>query len=599
MALRVLRLHLDTGVAQTDELPPVVEQDYLGGRGAAVWLLAHELPPNTGPLSRANLLIFSSGPLSGTGLGGTGGLIASTRSPLTGAIAHSWAEGTWGACLRRAGYDLLCADGQCAAWSVVVIDGEQCSLAPAADLLGLDTRATTSALQARYGADASVICIGPAGEAGVAYASIVAEGRFMAEPAGTGAVMANKRLKAIIVRGGAARRPTDPAWANAVVDSIARRASISELAQGIRQYGSNYYLPFVKEWGALTGRNGQEGRAPNLNAITRTTLAQRGKREQFGCEQCLLQCHSRYIRANGEPLAYPELEAVTGFGGRCEMSSADALILANDLCFRLGLDVSATSAALAFMTECQQQGLSRAGTLNWGDDEAILQAITRLGQKQEKRDLLSLGVGEMQEVFFGSAAFAPHVKGLASPALDPRALNELALAIASAPIGGDYRYAMPYEELLPEPPAWLPDEPSHPQAVKGKVPRLIWHERFAAALDAAGFCRRLALLAYQATPAELAELVSATTGHTVTAQDLARIGERIITVERRFLRAHATVSSADKLSSRWREQPLTDGRASGHLPPITDMLAEYYKRHGWDEHGDPTPKRLAELGLAV
>lgn len=98
--------------------------------------------------------------------------------------------------------------------------------------------------------------------------------------------------------------------------------------------------------------------------------------------------------------------------------------------------------------------------------------------------MLSLGVGEMKEIFFGSEEFAPQVKGLAMPALDPRAMHEIAPALATAPIGGDYRYAMAYEELLAEPPAWLPDEPSHPQAIKGKAVRLIWHE-VAAALDAA------------------------------------------------------------------------------------------------------------------
>lgn len=597
MPLRALRLSLDTGVAQPELLPATVEQAYLGGRGSAVWALAHWLAPNTGPLSRSNLLVFSTGPLSGTSLGATGGFIASTRSPITGAIAHSWAQGAWGAALRRVGYDLLAIEGQSAEWCVVLVEAGQTRVLPAADLLGLDTRITEQALRAIHGIDASVICLGPAGEAGVAYSSIVAEGRFMAEPAGAGAVMANKRIKAIVVLGGANRPIANMERAEAILTSIRERAAASELAQGVKQFGSNYYLPFVKEWGALTGHNGQEGRVPNLQAITRATLAQRGKREYFGCEGCPLPCHSRYVRKNGEPLAYPELEAVAGFGGRCGMSNPDSLILANDMCVSLGLDIASTSAAIAFMLECQQEGLSRAGTLAWGDDEAILQAIAKLGQKQEKRDLLSLGVGEMQEVFFGSAKFAPQVKGLAMPALDPRALNEIALAMVTAPIGGDYRYAMAYEELLPEPPAWLPDEPSHPQAVKGKASRLIWHERFAAALDAAGFCRRLALLAYQITPAELAELVSVTLGRTVSGQDLAKLGERIVTAERQFLRSHATVSSADRLAGRWGAQPLKDGRAAGHVPALDDLLPEYYKRHGWDEKGLPTPKRLAELGL--
>jgi aldehyde:ferredoxin oxidoreductase len=203
----------------------------------------------------------------------------------------------------------------------------------------------------------------------------------------------------------------------------------------------------------------------------------------------------------------------------------------------------------------------------------------------------------MQEVFFGSAAFAPQVKGLAMPALDPRALNEVALAITTSPIGGDHRYAMSYEEMLSDPPAWLPDEPSHPQAVKGKVVRLIWHERFAAALDAAGLCRRLALLAYQVTPNELAELLSAAIGRPINGQELARLGERIITVERQFLQRYSTVSADDRLPARWRGEALTDGRAAGHLPALDDMLPEYYKRHGWDQNGEPTAKRLAELGL--
>jgi aldehyde:ferredoxin oxidoreductase len=384
----------------------------------------------------------------------------------------------------------------------------------------------------------------------------------------------------------------------AVVAGIARRIAASELAAGIRQFGSLYYAAPASEWGALTGRNGQDGRIPHLQAITRTKLAQRGRRESRGCEDCPLSCHSSYVRRSGEPMAFPELEALAGFGGRCGIASPDALIIANDRCLRLGLDVAAVSAALAFMMECQQQRLSSAGTLPWGDDDAVLAAIERLGQRQEKRDVLSLGVGEMQEIFFGSAAFAPQVKGLAMPALDARALHEVALTLATAPIGGDYRYAMVYEEMLAEPPAWLPDEPSHPQAIKGKASRLIWHERFAAALDAAGMCRRLALLAYQVTPAELTELLSAALGRSFSGGELARMGERIITVERLFARRSGTNAVPDALPARWSETPLRDGRAAGHLPALDDMLGEYYRRHGWDEHGDPTPQRMAELRIA-
>ena len=598
MPLRALWFKLDTHQTHSEDLPADVEQAYLGGRGAATWMLANRLPPNTGPLAPANLLIFSAGPLSGTGIAATGGFVISTRSPLTGTITHAWGQGRWGGALRRAGYDLLVCEGQAEEWCYIQVDNGQAYVRSAHKLMGLDTIATAQTIRQALGDEYEVLCIGPAGEAGVAYSAIVAEGVFLAEPAGTGAIMARKHIKAIAVRGGAPVVVADAARVEAVVGAISRRIAGSELAAGVRQYGSLFYAAQADEWGALTGRNGQDGRIPHIEAISRTRLAQRGKREPRGCEGCPLPCHSVYIRRGGEPLAYPELESLAGFGGRCGVASPDAVILAHDLCLHLGLDVAASSAAIAFMMECQEQGLSRAGTLPWGDDDAVLAALERLGQHHEKRDVLSLGVGEMKEIFFGSEAFAPQVKGLAMPALDPRALHEVALALATAPIGGDYRYAMAYEEMLIEAPSWLPDEPSHPQAIKGKAPRLIWHERFAAALDAAGLCRRLALLAYQVTPAELTELLSATLGRPVQASELARLGERVVTVERMFARQYGTSSTADTLPARWREYALADGRAAGHLPALDDLLAEYYRRHGWDEQGDPTPQRLVELGIS-
>src|ERR1051325_10366611 len=107
MSLRALRVALDTGKSRVEELPAIVEQHYLGGRGAATWMLAHQMSPDTGPLSPSNLLIFSTGTLAGRGIPATGGFVASTRSPLTRLIAHSWAQGHWGNALRGAGYDLL------------------------------------------------------------------------------------------------------------------------------------------------------------------------------------------------------------------------------------------------------------------------------------------------------------------------------------------------------------------------------------------------------------------------------------------------------------------------------------------------------------
>ena len=595
MALRTLTIDLERGHAR-QLLPATVERDYLGGRGAVAWLLWHHLPPDTPPMAPENLLIFAAGPLAGTDSFATGGFVVGTRSPLTGAISYSWAQGHWGAALRRAGYDVLVIRGQAPDWVYLLIDGGQVRLRPAGHLAGLDTVATAEALRAELGDDVAVACLGPAGEAEVAYASIVAEGRYMAEPAGTGVVMGAKRLKAVAVRGGPPLAAPEPRRLAAALEVVRRRVEASALAAGITRAGSGHFVERAGEWGALSARNGREGVPGEAVAGMGAALALR-RRASRGCAGCPMPCYFDTQRRPGEGGPLPDLEVVAGFGARCGVTSLDALAILADRCLRLGLDPAAASAAVAFLMECQAEGLSKSASLPWGDEQAVIAAVERLGTRQEKRDVLSLGVGEMQEIFWGSAAFAPQVKGLATPALDPRALTEVALAMATSPIGGDFRYAMTYEELVPDPPAWLPDEPSHPQAVKGKVMRLIWHERFAAILDSAGVCRRLGLMGYQISPGELLALVAAATGVATGASDMARIGERIVTVERLFARRYADNGARDELPARWRDEPLAEGRAAGHLPQLADLLAEYYRRHGWGPEGEPTPERLAELGI--
>lgn len=595
MALRTLTVDLERGHAR-QQLPAAVERDYLGGRGAIAWLLWHHLPPDTPPMAAENLLVFAAGPLAGTPTFATGGFTVGTRSPLTGAIGYGWAQGHWGATLRRAGHDMLIVRGQAPDWCYLQIDRDQVRLRPAAHLMGKDTVETSRAIQAELGEDFAVVCLGPAGEAEVAYASIVAEGRYMAEPAGAGIVMASKRLKAIAVRGGPELPAPDPRRLAVAQEIVRRRVDASPLAASIRKQGSLAMLGQAAEWGALTSHNGREALPEDALAATRSALTAR-RLESRGCHACPMPCYFDTPLRPGASAPLPELEHVAGFAARCGVTSPEALLAIADRCLRLGIDPAGASAAVAFLMECQEEGLNQSGTLPWGDDEAIIAALERIAVRQERRDMLSLGVGEIADVFWGGAAFAPQIKGLGMPGLDPRALTQVALALATSPIGGDYRYAMPYEELIEEPPSWLPDEPSHPQAVKGKVLRLIWHERFAAVLDSAGICRRLGLMGYQISPGELLAMIGAATGLTVNGADMARIGERIVTVERLFARRYADNGGRDELPARWAEEPLEDGRAAGHLPRLADLLAEYYRRHGWSAEGQPTPERLSELGI--
>ncbi|HEX6292279.1 MAG TPA: aldehyde ferredoxin oxidoreductase C-terminal domain-containing protein [Herpetosiphonaceae bacterium] len=585
-----MRIHLETHGQQRRALPPTWQTLFGGGRGLTGKLLAG-LPADLSPLAPENPLIFAPGLLQGTGALGTAGIFVGTIAPLTGVLSQGWAEGDWGNALRRAGLSLLIVAGVAEDWSIIRISPDGAEIHPAANFVGLDTVSTAVALRAEYGEDARVLALGPAGEAGVAYATPVVDGRYPVEPAGAGAVMAAKRIKAIVVHGGEPLSVHDAAGLRQLEQTLTQRCETSPLAVDVRRFGSAAYINLLNDHGAVTGRNGQDGVFGGMLALSRSTLALRGKQHAHG--NCPLPCYAEFVQRDGSPLPRPDLEAVLGFGVRCGIADLEVVLLANERCLRLGLDVTATAAAIAFLMECQQQGLHRTPALPWADGQVLLDVIEKIGRKEGVGGVLSLGVGEMQAIFWSSEVWAPQVYGGAMSPIDPRPLPILALHLATSTWPGDYRMALPLSGLLPAAPEHLPDFSRAPD-VPVDVSRLLWHERFGAALDALGLCRRWGLLAYAITPGEMAELASLVTGVKWTSASLAKLGERIVTLERMTLARNGV---NDTLPRRWRETSLSEGRAAGQVPDLTQLLAQYYTAHGWDASGQPSEARLQSLDL--
>ncbi len=587
--MRAIRIDLSTGQSQELTPPAAWRRLLLGGRGWAARLLA-DLSPDISPLAPENPILLTAGPLAGTAAMGAGGVWVSSLSPLTGLVAHGWAAGDWGAALRQTGFDLVILTGECAEWSVLELTATP-TVRAATGLVGLDTLATDAALRGRT-TSLHTMTLGIAGERGAAYAVPVIDGSYLVEPAGVGVVMGRKRLKAITVSHGPTIAAADPATLRRVDQSYAQHSAADPLVADFVRFGSAMYVNLANDRGAVTARNGQDGVFKGMLALSRTTLASRGKQTGGGCANGPVPCHAAFTTRDGTLVARPELTALIGFGARCGIADLETVVQANQKCVRLGLDVTATSAAIAFLMECQQRGLHSSPALAWGDSAAVLDTIDQIANKKGVGGVLSLGVGEMRDIFWGSSDWAPQVKGGAMMPLDPRPLPELALHMATSTWGGDYRMAAPLAELLAHPPGIIPVTKG--SAAEQHVARVVWHERFAAALDAAGFCRRLGLLAYSVAPSELAEMVSAVVGEPYTLGDLAKIGERIVTLERLVVNR---AGAEDLLPPRWSTVPLTEGRGAGTLPPIAQMLPLYYAAHGWDEDGVPTPERLRSLDL--
>ena len=70
------------------------------------------MDPAADPLSPQNVLIFATGPLTGTSAATGGRYSVITKGALTGAIACSNSGGYWGGELRLAGWDMVLITGK-------------------------------------------------------------------------------------------------------------------------------------------------------------------------------------------------------------------------------------------------------------------------------------------------------------------------------------------------------------------------------------------------------------------------------------------------------------------------------------------------------
>ncbi len=108
---KVLRVDLTKGTSEIEPLNMDWANAYLGERGLATKYLWENMDPAADAMGPDNVLIFATGPLTGTMASTSGRYAVVTKGPLTGAIACSNSGGKFGAELKFAGYDLLIVQG--------------------------------------------------------------------------------------------------------------------------------------------------------------------------------------------------------------------------------------------------------------------------------------------------------------------------------------------------------------------------------------------------------------------------------------------------------------------------------------------------------
>jgi len=196
-----LEIDLSRGNIEKVASDPRDTELYLGGMGTNAKILWDRVGPDVEPFSPENLLIFGAGLLCGTPAPGCNRTIVTTVSPQTRLMIFSMMGGFFAPELKYAGYDRIIFRGKSPNLVYLYINNDKVEIRDASHLKGKGSIETGELIKKELDEPkVQVAAIGLAGENKVFFASIE-QGRSSASRAGVGAVMGDKGLKAIVVRG--------------------------------------------------------------------------------------------------------------------------------------------------------------------------------------------------------------------------------------------------------------------------------------------------------------------------------------------------------------------------------------------------------------
>ena len=294
---QILRVNLTKGASTIEPLNMEWANQFLGERGLASKYLYEEMDPKADAMGPDNVLIFATGPLTGTMASTSGRYAVVTKGPLTNAIACSNSGGKFGAELKFAGYDLLILEGKSETPVYLNINDDNIEILPADELWGKTVWQTEESLKAKHQNPLiKVASIGVAGERGCYYACVVNDLHRAAGRSGVGAVMGSKNLKAIAVHGTVGVKVAEPAkFMKAVADA---RSGLdgSQGAEELAEYGTNAMIDSMNEFGGLPTRNFQEVQfegTHNINPEAMVTAKPNGHKNLLtnkACFGCTIAC---------------------------------------------------------------------------------------------------------------------------------------------------------------------------------------------------------------------------------------------------------------------------------------------------------------------
>ena len=600
---RILHVDLTTGKTHTEKLNMDYAKKYIGGIGLGMRLWLDNSKPNLDPLTPQNPLVLALGPISGTMFptGGNGHAFVA-KSPETQAIGEAVAHGTFGAELKRAGYDAIILTGKAEKPTYLWIDDDSVQLLDASNLMGKSPAQTEETIKTELGDYyIRVAAIGIAGEKLTRIASIINEKTRAAGRTGLGAVMGSKNLKAIAVRGTHDIIPAKPDQFMDMTQEFHERMK-GPATKKYRTLGTPENVLVHNALYCMPTRNYNNAHFEEAEKVSGETLNEKYVAKIIGCNSCAMRCEHEVVIPEGPykgTLTRMEYETLWAMGPYCGISRLDTIIKAMELANYYGMDAISTGVIVGFTMDCYENGILTKKDLdgieaNFGNSEALIQLIEKIGNRQGIGDILAEGVRiAAKKIGKGAEKLAQHIKGLEVTGYDLRCLKTAALGFAVSFRGADHNrhgaYAFDVKGKV-----------DRLKAEKGRGKMVRDMEDTYAVIDSLIICK-FSRGTYYKGLVEMAKLYNLVTGIDMTAEELKRSGERINTIARVINIREGLGRKDDTLPWKVMNMPIPDeGPVKGAVVTQKELdllLDDYYESRGWTLEGVPTTAKLKELGM--
>lgn len=588
-----LHVDLTKGTAERCELSDTFLEKYIGGRGFGakmVWDNLKKYDFNIDPLGPENLLIVAPGPLTGVYLPSSGKNSFVAISPATGLYGDSSVGGGFGVELRQTGIDALSITGRAPELSILFIDNSETTILPMPELKGKSCLEAEGMIKERLGTyTVHVATIGVAGENKVKFACVNADWSRNAGRTGMGAIMGSKNLKAIVVRGHRDLPVYDLVGLMAEADKAYKYMEEHKYFKLWQQQGLMNVIDYANEKGILPTYNFKDSVFAKHDQINGATMLAHYKIGNSACFSCSMCCGNICLVKDGKYTGTvtegPEYETCAMLGPNLGIDNFAAVLSATKLCDELGMDTISTGNVIGAVIEGYEKGILSLSDIDgkeitWGDEDAILELIQKIANRQGIGDILANGSRCIIEKWSEMDKIILQVKGLEQSAYDSRAGSSMALAYATSDIGAHHTRAWTIAKEMEEGQNWSDEE---------RVNTVIYHQQLRPLFDMLGVCR-LPWIELGLNERHYEYFYKYVTGNEVPLERLLELSNDVYDLTRLINTRLGMGRKDDSIPYKvWANPSLTGPNVGKVIDQeyFQKLLSLYYQKRGWDENGFP------------